>query len=110
MCRIKHLKKNVECDLEDVVKSLTKNKKTKNEVEIMTSRKVAVIKFNGVEEAVEQRAANKAAEKARKVLEKVRKNMPYYTGMAFEAEINEFEKAGLTSWIKSLISEMEEYL
>lgn len=69
----------------------------------MTSRKVAVIKFNGVEEAVEQRAA-------RKVLEKVRKNMPYYTGMAFEAEINEFEKAGLTSWIKSLISEMEEYL
>ena len=56
----------------------------------MTSRKVAVIKFNGVEEAVEQRAAN--------------------TGMAFEAEINEFEKAGLTSWIKSLISEMEEYL
>lgn len=57
----------------------------------MTSRKVAVIKFNGVEEAVEQRAANKA-------------------GMAFEAEINEFEKAGLTSWIKSLISEMEEYL
>ena len=86
--------KTVECDLEDVVKSLTKNKKTKNEVEIMTSRKVAVIKFNGVEEAVEQRAANKA----------------YYTGMAFEAEINEFEKAGLTSWIKSLISEMEEYL
>ena len=82
--------KTVECDLEDVVKSLTKNKKTKNEVEIMTSRKVA--------------------EKARKVLEKVRKNMPYYTGMAFEAEINEFEKAGLTSWIKSLISEMEEYL
>lgn len=68
--------KTVECDLEDVVKSLTKNKKTKNEVEIMTSRKVAVIKFNGVE----------------------------------EAEINEFEKAGLTSWIKSLISEMEEYL
>lgn len=76
----------------------------------MTSRKVAVIKFNGVEEAVEQRAANKAAEKARKVLEKVRKNMPYYTGMGFEVEINEFEKAGLASWINSLISEMEEYL
>lgn len=54
--------------------------------------------------------SRKVAEKARKVLEKVRKNMPYYTGMAFEAEINEFEKAGLTSWIKSLISEMEEYL
>jgi len=76
----------------------------------MTSRKVAVIKFNGIEEAVEQRAASKAAEKARKLLAKVRGNMPYYTGMGFEAEINEFEKAGLTDWINSLIREMGEYL
>ncbi len=76
----------------------------------MTSRKVAVIKFNGIEEAVEQRAASKAAEKARKVLAKVRGNMPYYTGMGFEVEIDEFEKAGLTGWINSLIREMGEYL
>lgn len=76
----------------------------------MTSKKVAVIKFNGIEEAVEQRAASKAAKKARKVLEKVRKNMPYYTSMGFEVEIDEFEKAGLTDWINSLIKEMEGYL
>lgn len=76
----------------------------------MVSKKIAVIKFNGIEEAVEQRAASKAAEKARKVLERVRKNMPYYTGMGFEAEIDEFEKAGLTGWIEALIKEMEGYL
>lgn len=76
----------------------------------MVSKKIAVIKFNGIEEAVEQRAASKAAEKARKVLERVRKNMPYYTGMGFEAEIDEFEKAGLAGWIEALIKEMEGYL
>lgn len=74
----------------------------------MVSKKIAVIKFNGIEEAVEQRAASKAADKARKVLAKVRGNMPYYTGMGFEAEIDEFEKAGLTGWIEALIREMEE--
>ena len=68
------------------------------------------MKFDGIEEAVNERAANKAAEKARKVLEKVRKNMPYYTSMAFEVEIDEFEKSGLTGWINSLIREMEGYL
>ena len=76
-----------------------------------------VVDLNKLEELVE--LTHKRVEMAERVLkdpsdenliEKVRKNMPYYTGMAFEAEINEFEKAGLTSWIKSLISEMEEYL
>ena len=41
---------------------------------------------------------------------KVRGNMPEMHVMAYEIEIEEFEKAGLASWIKSLISEMEEYL
>lgn len=76
----------------------------------MVSRKVAIIKFNGIEEAVEQRAAQSGADKARKVLAKVRGNMPYYTGMGFEVEIDEFEKAGLTDWIEALIKEMEAYL
>ncbi len=54
--------------------------------------------------------AVKAANQARKVLEKVRKNMSYNTSMAFENEIDEFEKAGQASWIKVLIKEMKEYL
>lgn len=76
----------------------------------MTSRKVSIVEFYGVHHSVEERKASVAARKARKVLEKVRGNMPEMHVMAYEIEIEEFEKAGLTSWIKSLISEMEEYL
>lgn len=76
----------------------------------MTSRKVSIIEFYGVHHSVEERKASVAADKARKVLAKVRGNMPYYTGMGFEVEIDEFEKAGLTDWINSLIKEMEGYL
>lgn len=54
--------------------------------------------------------AVKAANQARKILEKGRKNMSYHTSMAFENEIDECEKTGQTSWIKVLIKEMKEYL
>lgn len=76
----------------------------------MTSKKISIIEFYDVNHAVEERKAEKVAEKARKILTKVRKNMPYYTAMAFEVEIDEFEKAGLAGWINSLILEMEAYL
>lgn len=76
----------------------------------MVSRKVSIIEFYGVHHSVEERKAEKMGEKARKVLEKVKGNMPDMHVIAYEIEIEEFEKAGLTSWIKSLISEMEEYL
>ena len=76
----------------------------------MTSRKVSIVEFYGVHHSVEERKTEKMGEKARKVLEKVRGNMPEMHVMAYEIEIEEFEKAGLASWIKSLISEMEEYL
>ena len=76
----------------------------------MTSRKVSIVEFYGVHHSVEERKSEKMGEKARKVLEKVRGNMPEMHVMAYEIEIEEFEKAGLASWIKSLISEMEEYL
>jgi len=54
--------------------------------------------------------AVKAANQARKILEKGRKNMSYHTSMAFENEIDECEKTGQTSWIKVLIKEMKKYL
>ena len=76
----------------------------------MTSKKVSIIEFYGVHHSVEERKATVEAKKARKVLAKVRGNMPYYTGMGFEVEIDEFEKAGLTDWIEALIKEMEGYL
>lgn len=74
----------------------------------MIEEKIKKICSDNVHHSVEERKAEKAADKARKVLAKVRGNMPYYTGMGFEAEIDEFEKAGLTSWIEALIREMEE--
>ena len=87
-----------------------KNPIKKYEIDIMVSRKVSVIAFYDIKHSVEEEKAGKAAEKAYELLSDIKDNIHQDVVEGFEIEIYELAKAGLASWLNSLIVEMEGYL
>jgi len=76
----------------------------------MVSRKSSIIAFYDVNYAVEERKAELGAEKAYELLNVIKDDIPKDVAESFEIEIYELAKAGLASWLNSLIVEMEGYL